>query len=163
MFKVSRFLNDIKGNLLNVKTQLVDSFNELEENVFSEDTNVLVIRSGISDSKISIDLYAQTDMFDPIEIFEDSTFFDSKIMVDHFLLYDFTAISEDKFDDFDDFYYDNELEKKSMKEIGFFIKECYEESKFKFDKPFYYSVLDEEDVLNLNTGNFEKIDDVILD
>ena len=163
MFKVSTFLNDIKDNLLNVEIQLIESFNELENTFFSEDTNVLIIRSGISDSEINITLYAQTDMFDPIETLEDSNFFDSKIMVDHFLLYDFSAISEDKYDDFDDFYFENDLEKKSMKEIGFFIKKCYEKSNFKFDKPFYYSVLDEENVLNLNTGNFEKIDDSVLD
>lgn len=155
MFKVSTFLNDIKDNLLNIEIQLIESFNALENIFFSEDTNVLVIRSGISDSEINIILYAQTDMFDPIETFEDRNFFDSKIMADHFLLYDFSAIPEDKYDDFDDFYFDNDLEKKSIKEIGFFIKKCYEKSNLKFDKPFYYSVLDEEYVLNLDTGEWQ--------
>lgn len=162
-FKVNRFLSDIKSNLLNSKTQLIHSFDALEKEIFSGDTNVLVIRSGISDSEINIMLYAQKDMFDSVEIFEDSIHFDSKIMVDHFLLYDFDAIPEDKCDDFDDFYFDNELEKKSMKEIGLFIKECYEESRFKVDIPFYYSVLDGEDILNLNTSKWEKIDNVVLD
>lgn len=162
-FKVNRFLSDIKSNLLNIKTQLIHSFDTLENEIFSGDTNVLVIRSGISDSEINIMLYAQKDMFDSVEISEDSIRFDSKIMVDHFLLYDFDAITEEKCDDFDDFYYDNELEKKSMKEIGLFIKECYEESSFKVDIPFYYSVLDEDDILNLNTGKWDNIEDVILD
>lgn len=76
-------------------------------------------------------------------------------MVDHFLFYDFSAIPEEQNDTFDDFYFDNELEQKSIKEIGTFIKKCYEESKFKFIQPFYYSVLDEEDVFNLNTGKWE--------
>lgn len=162
-FKVNRFLNDIKSNLLNIKTQLIHSFDALENEIFSGDTNVLVIRSGISDSEINIMLYAQADMFDGVEILEDSIYFDSKIMVDHFLLYDFDAIPEEKCDDFDDFYFDNELEKKSMKEIGLFIKECYAESRFKVDIPFYYSVLDEDDVLNLNTSKWDKIEDVTLD
>ncbi|RXH52652.1 hypothetical protein D6T70_05245 [Kurthia gibsonii] len=94
-------------------------------------------------------------MFDPIEVIKDSPFFDSKIMVDHFLFYDFSAIPEEQNDTFDDFYFDNELEQKSIKEIGTFIKKCYEESKFKFIQPFYYSILDEEDVFNLNTGQWE--------
>ena len=163
MLTVENYLNDIRTNLNKKSDKIIKSFNKLTKVTFSDDTNVLIIDTPVSVEKIYIDLAAFEDMFDPIDVPEntDDYFYDISLATNVFL-YGYEEGTDEERDAFDDFSYENNLEQQTIKEIGSWIKQCLEKSDFTSPYPIYYRVLDEENALNLVTGKWEDQQEIVL-
>lgn len=158
MFNVEKYVEEVRFNLEKKSNELIESFKGLENVQFPEDTAVLVAWAYFSLNDVTLFLEANEDMFDPVDPVEDDSDYTSNvILLTNFALYDKDSknFNEDEKEMFSDFYEDNDLEEITIKEYGNGVKKCFDQAKITLGVPIYFRILDEEDALNLVTGEWE--------
>jgi len=162
-FSVRKYLKDIRVNLESKESQLVESFRNLKDFKFPGDAKVLVAVSSMddmNDDDFGVYLSVNQDMFDSVnQVSENSEYSDGVYLVDSFRLYK-KFDTGDQFEKFVDFFDDNDLEEITMKEVSNWVKKCFDEAQIVLPLPIYFRFTDEEDALNLVTGEWENQMDI---
>lgn len=158
MYIAEKYLEEVRFNLEKRSNELIESFKGLRNIQFPNDTAVLFAWSSFSLDDVTLFLEAHEDMFnsvDPVE--EGSDYTSSVILLNSIVLYDADAknFNEDEEKKFFEFYSDNDLEKVTIKEYGNWVKKCFDQANITFNEPIYFMILDEDEVLNLVTGEWE--------
>ncbi|MEB7772127.1 hypothetical protein [Kurthia gibsonii] len=158
MFSVKKYIEEVQFNLEKKSNELIEAFKSLKNVQFPNDTAVLFAWSSFSLDDVTLFLEAHEDMFnsvDPVE--EDSDYTSSVILLNSILLYDADtkSFNEDEEKKFFEFYSDNDLEKVTIKEYGNWVKKCFDRANTTLNEPIYFMILDEDEVLNLVTGEWE--------
>lgn len=152
MYTIEKYFNTIKLNLDRKTNELVKAFEDLKKECFSEDTVVLVLSTSFSLESVNVFLSANEDMFNPVDLTDG--YVDSIELLEEFILYEKVGNSNER-EKFSDFYDANDLEKITINKYSMWIKECFDLAKLELSMPIYFSVLDDEYVLNLVTGEWE--------
>ncbi|RXH52585.1 hypothetical protein D6T70_04895 [Kurthia gibsonii] len=158
MFSVEKYIEEVQFNLEKKSNELIEAFKSLERVKFPEEAAVLFAWSSFSLDDVTLFLEAHEDMFnsvDPVE--EDSDYTSSVILLNSIVLYneDTKNFNEDEEKKFFEFYSDNDLEEVTIKEYGNWIKKCFDQANITLNEPIYFMILDEDEVLNLVTGEWE--------
>lgn len=157
-FSVKKYLKVIRTNLESKERQLVESFKKLESLKFPEDAKVLIAVSSMddmNDEDFGVYLAVNEDMFDGVDpVDEDSEYSDGGYLVDSFRLYK-EFDTADQFEKFADFFDDNDLEEVTMKEVSDWVKKCFDKAQVTLPLSIYFRFTDEDNVLNLVTGEWE--------
>lgn len=157
MFTVEKYVEEVRFNLEKKSKELIESFRGLENAKFPKEAAVLVAWSSFSLDDVSLFLEANEDMFDSVHPIEGSEYTFSVTLLANFVLYDEDSknFNEDEEKKFNEFYSDHDLEAATIKEYGNWVKKCFDQAKITFNEPIYFMILDEEDALNLVTGEWE--------
>lgn len=157
MFSVESYVEEVRFNLEKKSNELIESFKALENVRFPEETAVLVVWAYFSLDDIHLLLEAHEDMFDSVHPIEGSDYTFNVTLLTNFALYDEDTknFNEKEEEMFSDFYEDNDLEEVTIKEYGHWVKKCFDEAKITFNVPIYFMILDEDEVLNLVTGEWK--------
>lgn len=157
VFSVEKYVEEVRFNLEKKSKELIESFRGLENAKFPKETAVLVAWSSFSLDDVSLFLEANEDMFDSVRPVEGSDYTFSVTLLTNFALYDEYSKNFNKKEEemFNEFYSDNGLEGITIKEYGNWVKKCFDQAKITLDIPIYFRILDEEDALNLVTGEWE--------
>ena len=157
-FSVKKYLKVIRTNLESTENQLVESFKKIESLKFPEDASVLIVSSSLddlNDEQFEIYLSVNEDMFDGVDsVDEDSEYSDGVYLVDSSILYKEFDTGEE-FDKFFSFFDKNNLEEVTMEEVSTWVKKCFEKAQVTLPLPIYFRFTDEENALNLVTGEWE--------
>ena len=157
MFSVESYVEEVRGNLEKQAELLINAFKNVENLKFPEDACVLVIDTSFS-YNTGFYLAVNEDMFNSVDPVEDDSDYTSSVkLLTNFALYDEDSknFNEDEEEMFSGFYNDNDLEEVTIKEYGNWVKKCFNQAKINFDVPIYFMILDEDEVLNLVTGEWE--------
>ena len=157
MFSVEKYVEEVRFNLEKKSNELIKSFKGLENVQFPEEAAVLVAWASFSLDDVILFLEANEDMFDSVHPVEGSDYTFSVTLLTNFALYDeysknFNGKEEEMFSEF---YSDNGLEGITIKEYGNWVKKCFDQAKITLNLPIYFRILDEEDALNLVTGEWK--------
>lgn len=156
MYTKEKYLDMIRSNLQHQSQGVIEKFQHLNDLKFAEEVHLLLIDGSLGAGTIHLNLITMEDMFDSIDCDEVEDGFAGQInLTKHFV---FNELAED--DLFIDFSIENDLEGLSILEIGNWIKECFDKSKVIIKIPIFFKVRDEENVLNLTTGEWLNEDDV---
>lgn len=157
VFSVEKYVEEVRFNLEKKTDELIESFKGLKNVKFPEEAAVLVAWSTFSLDDISLFLEANEDMFDSVHPIEGSDYTFNVTLLTNFALYDEDSkkFNEKEEKMFDEFYSDNGLEGITIKEYGNWVKKCFDQEEIILDVPIYFRILDEEDALNLVTGEWE--------
>lgn len=162
ILSVKEYLKVIRTNLENTENQLVESFKNLKNLKFPEDAKVLVAVSSMddmNDEDFGVYLAVNQDMFDGVN--QVNEYSDGVYLVDSFRLYK-KFDTGDQFEKFVGFFDDNDLEEITMKEVSNWVKKCFDEAQIVLPLPIYFRFTDEENALNLVTGEWEDQMDIEL-
>ncbi|MFD2867533.1 hypothetical protein ACFSY7_03315 [Kurthia populi] len=157
MFSVESYVEEVRGNLEKQAELLINAFKNVENLKFPEDACVLVIDTSFS-YNTGFYLAVNEDMFNSVDPVEDDSDDTSSVkLLTNFALYDEDSknFNEKEEEMFSEFYSDNGLEGITIKEYGHWVKKCFDEAKITLNVPIYFRILDEEDALNLVTGEWE--------
>ena len=157
MFSVESYVEEVRFNLEKKSNELIESFKGLEHVQFPEEAAVLVAWTSFSLDDVNLFLEANEDMFDSVHPVEDSYYTFNVTLLNDFALYDKYSknFNEHEKKIFSDFHEDNDLEEVTIKEYGHWVKKCFDQAKITLNVPIYFRILDEEDALNLVTGEWE--------
>ena len=158
MFSVENYVEEVRFNLEKKSNELIESFKGLEHVQFPNDTAVLFVWASFSLGDVTLFLEAHEDMFNSVNpVEDDSDYISSVKLLTNFALYDEDSknFNEDEEEMFSGFYNDNDLEEVTIKEYGNWVKKCFDQAKITLNLPIYFRILDEEDALNLVTGEWE--------
>ena len=157
-FSVKKYLKVVRTNLESMENQLVESFKKLENLKFPDDASVLIVVSSmddLNDEQFELYLAVNEDMFDSVDpVGEDSEYSDGVYLVDSAILYKEFDTGE-QFDKFINFFEKNNLEEVTMEEVSNWVKKCFEKAQVILPLPIYFRFTDEENALNLVTGEWE--------
>ena len=157
-FSVEKYVEEVRFNLEKKSHELIDSFKGLEHVQFPDNTAVLFVWASFSLDDVTLFLEAHEDMFNSVnQAKDDSDYISSVKLLTNFALYDEDSknFNEDAEEMFSGFYNDNDLEEVTIKEYGNWVKKYFDQAKINFDVPIYFMVLDEDEVLNLVTGEWQ--------
>lgn len=157
VFSVEKYVEEVRCNLEKKSKKLIEFFRGLENAKFPKEAAVLVAWSSFSLDDVSLFLEANEDMFDSVHPIEGSEYTFSVTLLANLVLYDEDSkkFNEDEEKKFNKFYSDHDLEAATIKEYGKWVKKCFDQAKIIFNEPIYFMILDEEDALNLVTGEWE--------
>ena len=158
MFSVESYVEEVRFNLEEKSNELMESFKGLENVCFPDETAVLFAWASFSLDDVTLFLEAHEDMFNSVDPVEDDSDYTSSVkLLTNFALYDEDAknFNEKEEEMFSEFYSDNDLEELTIKEYGHWVKKCFDEAKITFNVPIYFMILDEDEVLNLVTGEWK--------
>lgn len=157
VFSVEKYVEEVRFNLEKKSDELIESFKGLEDVKFPKEAAVLFAWSSFSLDDITLFLEANEDMFDSVHPVEGSDYTFSVTLLTNFALYDEVSknFNEKEEDIFNEFYSDNGLDGITIKEYGHWVKKCFNQAKITLDIPIYFMILDEDEVLNLVTGEWE--------
>lgn len=158
MYRVKKYVKIIQKNLDKQTETLVNAFKNVENLKFPADAKVLIVVSSmddLSDEQFEIYLAVNEDMFDSVDAVDDnSEYSDGVYLVDSAILYKGFDTGE-QFDKFIKFYEKNNLEEVTMEKVGSWVKKCFETAQVTLPLPIYFRFTDEEDALNLVTGEWK--------
>ncbi len=156
-FSVKKYLKVIQANLESKESHLIESFRSLNNLEFPEDARVLIDVSSmddLNDEDFGVYLAVNQDMFDGVlQVSENSEYSDGVYLVDSFRMYK-KFDTGDQFEKFVDFFDDHNLEEMTMKIVSEWVKKCFDEAQIVLSLPIYFRFTDEEDALNLVTGEW---------
>ena len=147
--RVKKFIKEVRSNLGSKESELINAFVNLKNFSLPEGANVLIINTTFS-YDTGFYLSVNEDMFDEVvRVSGDNVYTYGVDLVDDFILY-----SRDKIG-FVDFYDENDLEEVVVKEVSQWIKRCFDLAQVTLPLPIYFRYPDEDDALNLVTGEWE--------
>lgn len=147
--RVEKFIKEVRSNLDSKESELIKAFVNFENFSFPQDASVLIINTTFS-YDTGFYLSVNEDMFDEVvRVSGDSVYTYGIDLVDDFILY-----SRDKIG-FINFYDENDLEEVVIKEVSQWIKKCFDFAQVTLPLPIYFRYPDEDNVLNLLTGEWE--------
>lgn len=157
VFSVEKYVEEVQFNLEKKSNELIEAFKSLERVKFPEEAAVLFAWSSFSLDDVTLFLEAHEDMFNSVHPVEGSDYTFSVTLLTNFALYDEYSKNFNKKEEemFNEFYSDNGLEGITIKEYGHWVKKCFNQAKITLDIPIYFMILDEDEVLNLVTGEWE--------
>ena len=158
MYRVKKYVKIIQKNLDKQTETLVNAFKNVENLKFPADAKVLIVISSmddLSDEQFEIYLAVNEDMFDSVDAVDDnSEYSDGVYLVDSAILYKGFDTGK-QFDKFINFYEKNNLEEVTMEKVSSWVKKCFETAQVTLPLPIYFRFTDEEDALNLVTGEWK--------